>query len=299
MLELLRWRRQKPVTKNARRSTRLALLRLEARDCPAIGLGDGATHPIITSFTAAAEPGHMAYLSGTVDDCSPATVTVYFSGAACGSTTCDASGNFNYTPSNARLGAIYAKAVNAAGLASARSLSTLSVLPPTLTLSLGYGSQRTVTLSGQVSDIDAGSLTITFGGEVSASVVTNPDGTFTLTTQAAGLGNVQAVTTNRWGETSNTAQVTVSATAPVITSFIATMGSDNLWTFSGTVSDKSAAGLIIYLGGISGLSGQTATVGADGTFCVTVQLAAGVQGDATAQTTDWWGLNSNVAMQWI
>ena len=40
---------------------------------------------------------------------------------------------------------------------------------------------------------------------------------------------------------------------------------------------------------------KVTTVQIDGTFSNTAQLAAGESGIATANTTDWWGLNSNTA----
>jgi hypothetical protein len=52
----------------------------------------------------------------------------------------------------------------------------------------------------------------------------------------------------------------------------------------------------VQFSGLSGVAGQTATVDATGAFSLTVQIASGVTGDVTAQTTDWWGLQSNMAM---
>ena len=47
------------------------------------------------------------------------------------------------------------------------------------------------------------------------------------------------------------------------------------------------------------LNGKTATVGADGWFYLTITLQANEQGSACAQTTDWWGLTSNVAQSTV
>jgi hypothetical protein len=74
------------------------------------------------------------------------------------------------------------------------------------------------------------------------------------------------------------------------------MTGSNLWTFTGTVSDPSSAGLQVQLAGVYG---AVVTVGTDGTFSVTVQLAPGVTGNVTAQTTDWWGQQSNLATELI
>ena len=290
--------RRKPATV-ARQRGRLSLERLEPRECPAfIGPGNPLP-PSITWFSAQVLPGHMARLSGVVSDSSPSGCSVTFSGAASGSTGCDGGGDFSYMTSSANLGKVFAVARDGAGLWSEPVRTFISVPPPVVSLSLTYGSETTVTLSGQVTDLDASSLAVTFTGVVSGSVAVNSDGTFSLTTTATGLGTVQASTTDLWGQGSNVAQVTVSASPPSITGFSATYIGNNTWTFSGTVTDQTPAGLSVQLGGVSGVAGQTATVAADGSFSVTVQLASGVSGTATAQTTDWWGLQSNVATVWV
>jgi hypothetical protein len=84
--------------------------------------------------------------------------------------------------------------------------------------------------------------------------------------------------------------------APLVTSFVGLPGVGNVWTFQGRVIDESPAGLTVRFGGIPTLQGKSATVGSDGTFCLVIQLTAPQDnGMATAQTTDWGGLNSNVA----
>jgi hypothetical protein len=290
-------RRRKPAGVSHHRQ-RLSLERLEPRDCPAF-VGPGTPlPPAILSFSTHVLPGHMVVLSGVVTDSNPPGVGVTFSGAASGSAGCDATGYFSYTAPDANLGKVTAVAVDEIGLSSAPAKTVISVASPTVALAMTYGSQRTVTLSGQVSDIDAGSLSLNFTGVVTGSVSVNSNGTFTLTTTATGLGTIQASTTDLWGQLSTSNQVIVSSPPPVITSFTATLGLGNLWTFTGTVNDPSPAGLYVQLGGVPGLSGA-ATVLADGTFSVTVQLAQGVSGYATAQTTDWWGQQSNQATLWV
>jgi virginiamycin B lyase len=169
--------------------------------------------------------------------------------------------------------------------------------PPTVSVSVTYGAQRTVTLSGQVTDAQPGGLTVNFSGMVVGSVVTNADGTFSATFQASGLGNVQAITTDAQGLVSNTATVTLASNPPTISNFVGS-NSGGVWTFTGKVNDSSPAGLTVSFGGLPSLAGKTATVQADGTFELVVALAAGEQGTVTAQTTNWWGQNSNVA-QWV
>jgi streptogramin lyase len=164
---------------------------------------------------------------------------------------------------------------------------------PTISLSVSYLTGTTVTLSGQVTADAPGGLTVDFTGQVVGSVVTNADGTFSGTFQATGLGSVSATTTDAHGLVSNTATIVLTANAPVITNFAATAEGSNIWTFSGTVTDQTPAGMVVTFGGLPSLVGQTAIVQANGTFELTVSLQAGEEGTATAQTIDAWGLVSN------
>jgi hypothetical protein len=170
---------------------------------------------------------------------------------------------------------------------------------PTLTMSLAYNSQRSVTLSGRVTDGSPGGLTVSFIGEVTGTTTTNADGTYSYTANAAGLGTISATVTNSSGLTSTAVTCTVQANAPTISNFQAVRQSGNIWTFSGTVTDQSAQNLTVHFGGLDFMTTQTATVRADGTFSLTVELPAESDGWVTAQVTDWWGLASNVPDQWV
>jgi hypothetical protein len=267
------------------------LEQLETRYCPA---------PTISGFTANTLTNHQVDLSGTVMDApSPANIQVSFSGAASGATTTNSSGHFDFVTSNAVLGTVNAVATDSQDQSSNTAAATIADTAPTITLNVSYGSKATVTLSGKVTDIDDGGRTVTLTGVVNATVVTAGDGSFSITTQASGLGKVSASTVDLWGLKSNTAQVTISSTAPTISSFGGSQGPNNTWIFTGEVSDPSPAGLVITFGGIPELQGKTATVEADGSFSITVTLQPGETGTATAQTTDWWGLESNVATYYV
>lgn len=67
----------------------------------------------------------------------------------------------------------------------------------------------------------------------------------------------------------------------------------NTWTFSGTVVDELPAGLGVSLSGPPGIQGASATVNSDGSWSVTVTVAAGTMGDVTATVTDWFGLSDS------
>ncbi len=249
------------------------------------------------TLTLALTPGpqRTVTLSGQVMDATPGGLTVAFSGVASGSVVTSADGSFSTTLTATGLGAIQATTQDGWGLASNTAQVMVASAAPSLTLGLAYGSQRTVTLSGQVTDDAPGGLTVAFSGVASGSVVTNADGSFSTTLDVSGLGAIQAATQDDWGLASNTAQVTVSRAGPTITNFQATEGTDRVWTFQGQVADDDPAGLVVSFGGFVSLSGQTTTVGSDGSFALSVPLQAGQVGTATAQTTDWWGLVSNVA----
>jgi hypothetical protein len=171
---------------------------------------------------------------------------------------------------------------------------------PVITLNLTYNGRTSVTLSGTVTDnlCSPSGLTVDLGGEVSVSTVTNSSGYFSVTTNAAGLGTISASTVDALGIASNTATVTVTSSAPTISNFTAAEAAGYLFTFTGTVTDASPAGLTVSFGGIPSLTNQTTTVASNGTFTFSIQLNpnGSDNGIATAQTTNWWGLQSNLAM---
>lgn len=267
------------------------LERLETRDCPS-SLG-----PLIMSLDiSATNVGKQVEISGTVEDpIDPGSVCLNFSGVASGQVWTNPIGAFDYFTTATSLGDISAIAVNSDGYASLPRSATLTVPPPILGLSVAYGTQRNVTLSGTVVAGQPGGLTVSFSGQVGGSTTTSANGNFSYSAQASGLGTVTATVTDVWGQT-GTSQITLTSNKPVIDSFSGSPGAGNMWIFQGHVSDESPAGLTVRFGGLPELQGKTATVQSNGTFWIGVQLARGEYGTATAQVTDWWGLNSDVAM---
>lgn len=164
---------------------------------------------------------------------------------------------------------------------------------PSLTLNITYGSQRMVTLSGQVTDEHPGGLIVSFSGVVDGFAVTNPDGTFSLEVEASSLGMIEASTVDALGLASNVAAVTVASNAPQLTEVSCSEGIDNIWTFRGKVIDESAPDLVVRFAGLTSLENRTVTVEADGWFCLIVQLQPDEEGIVSAITTDWWGQDSN------
>ncbi len=174
---------------------------------------------------------------------------------------------------------------------------------PVITLLYTHNAKTSITLTGSVTDNSASvaGLTVTFTGEVTGTAVTDANGNFTLTANAAGLGGVSASTVDSLQHASNTATVNITDNTPAINNFSYTQGSLNSFTFTGTTSAASPGGLMVSFGGIPSLGGQTATVGSDGSFSLNVVLNSNGSdnGTATAQLTDWWGLQSNVATTYV
>jgi hypothetical protein len=256
---------------------------LEERCCP------DASHVTLNALVL---PGHLVQLSGTVTGGQVAGLQIQFTGTVSDVTTTDTNGNFSDTTSQASLGTVYA-----AGLSNAQptdtAQATIAVAAPVLSLSISYGLQHNVTLSGRLTDFDAGNRSVSISGVAAGTPVTDSSGNFSLTTTASALGEVDATETDLWGQASNTATVMVSDTAPVIQNFQVIHGIGNTWIFQGNVVAGHAEGMVVTFAGLPEIAGQTATVQADGTFSVALTLPDGVQFTASAVTTDWWGLNSD------
>src|SRR5262249_18557555 len=159
---------------------------------------------------------------------------------------------------------------------------------PIITLAIAYGSQRTVTLSGQVIGLKTAWVTVTFTGEVHNTTTTNQAGCYSFTTQADGLGPVYAQAVDNNGTGTNVATVTVSCAAPVIQDFEWEEMPDHYFLFVGKVVAPYAEGLVVQFGGLPSLEHRTAIVEADGWFSLIVQLQPGEEGTVAAQTIDWW-----------
>ena len=273
---------------------------LESRVCPTslspsgIGAPPATLLPILT-LNSQVQPGHVVLLTGNVTgDQNNAGITVTFGGAVTGSAMTDGDGNFSYTTDGAALGVVYAVATDQQ-MQSVTAQAAVAVDAPALNLSIAYGTRNNVTLTGNLTDIDAAGQTITFTGVVGATVVTDSDGNFTLATVASGLGAIDATETDLWGQ-AGTVEAVVARDAPVIASFGASNGFSTIWVFQGTVTGPNVQGLIIDFGDTPSLEGQSAVVQADGTFSFTCTLAQGENGIASAITSDAWGQNSNEAL---
>jgi hypothetical protein len=172
-------------------------------------------------------------------------------------------------------------------------------LPPNITLELQMLQQNQVRLSGRVTDETPAGLTVNFTGVYAGSCLTGSDGRFSFTTPVSSIGSIFGATVDPVGARSNIAKVNVKSSAPVIVAFQAELQEDNVWVISGRVSDESPAGLTVYLNGLGIINNVAVTVRADGTFSYTVSIPADTHGVITAQTTDWFGLNSAIAETYV
>jgi hypothetical protein len=158
----------------------------------------------------------------------------------------------------------------------------------TVTASVTYNTHRSVTITGQLTSTNPGGQRIDFAGVVNGWALTQADGSYSFPATASGVGSVTVSYANAMGA-STTIQVT--SDAPVVSGMDVVIGTGDVATFSGSVTDEEPEGLVVTITGYQ-ING-TATVQADGTFSYSVQLPPAYSGSVSAVTTDWWGQMSN------
>lgn len=271
-----------------RRSVPLSLEQLETRDCPSGFLLDSFAY-------AMTGVGRQVQLMGSVDVLdTPSTVT--FSGKIVGSATTDQFGRFDVIETASGVGLVTAIAYNSVyGYSNSLSVTLQVVAPVTSIDSVVYGSQlnRTVTINGFVGAGQPAGLTVTLGGVLPATTVTNANGYFTYTGNASGPGNVTAQATDIWGQQSNIAQTYVNGIVPVISNFQVTQNGYGQWVASGTVTGGDVSGLTVSIGGVGSGSGTVS----GGSFSFVITLSG--NGTVTAVTTNGWGQTSNTATYYV
>ncbi|MBM3995676.1 MAG: hypothetical protein FJ303_16215 [Planctomycetes bacterium] len=239
------------------------------------------------------QAGHVVQISGRLtDDVNLSDYSISGTGAPA-LLNADSNGNYTYSTTNATLGQLFTQGTNSQNVSTNTSNFFLSKQPPTLTLSVSYGTGASVTLSGTLDDIDKSGRIVTFSGVATGMTTTNATGHFSWTTTPTGVGEIHANGTDLWGQAANTATVTVTSNVPTIVNFEAVHGSGNTWIFRGRVIDDQPEGLTVRFGGLMSLVGVTATTDADGYFSITHDITAGeTSGTASAIVTDWWGQDS-------
>jgi hypothetical protein len=166
--------------------------------------------------------------------------------------------------------------------------------PSTLTLSVTYGSGRSVTLSGTLSNTANPAMQqIDFSGQVSGFTGTNSQGQFSATFQAAALGTITA--TDHDGS-SNSPQVTLADVTPTLT-FIASEGQYHQYTLYGDVTyvGHDPSSLTVTFGGDpESLQMVSTWTDTNGHYSTTVTLngTSTDNGVAWAKVTTPWGTDS-------
>jgi hypothetical protein len=189
---------------SAKRPVRLALERLETRDCPS---------PVITAFSATptnATESRQVELRGIVSDDHPEHDTVSFTGMAMGSVTPDMIGNFDFFTTGLGLGTVTAVATKYPGNQSPPVNAIISSAAPTITsFQVIHSGPGTWTFQGSVGDEAPCGIVVQFGGNFWVSGLTatvDQHGNFSATFFLPHLtsGFVSAVCHDVWGLLSNT-----------------------------------------------------------------------------------------------
>ncbi|HEV3024986.1 MAG TPA: hypothetical protein VGX76_21075 [Pirellulales bacterium] len=235
--------------------------------------------------------GHQVNISGHVSDQNPSGILVALSGHVAANVTTNSSGNFSYSGTASSLGTESALATDSQNLSSDTVQTQIVDNPPVVAnLSVAEtGSGKNVLVTGQVQSASPGGLTVSLWGEVTASPVTNSSGTFSVTTQAAALGTIDASTTDIWGVGSATTQTQLTNAAPGVTVSATETGPNRTLTVSGHVTDSVEAGAVVT---ISGIVSGTATTDSSGNYSLVAQASG--QGTLSVSATDIWGLVSTV-----
>jgi hypothetical protein len=172
--------------------------------------------PSVTQLSYTWHANRMVTLTGRVIDAVPNGLTVTFTGAASGTTTTDANGNFSVTLTASAVAQVSATVPDQWGQVSSAAAVTLTNDPPVIQNFAGIqGVGNSWTFTGKVIDEVAGGITVSFGGLSSVSgksVITDGSGNFTLTvTLASGeIGLVLAEAHDMWNVASADASFTVA-----------------------------------------------------------------------------------------
>ena len=234
--------------------------------------------PTIQNFTVyPTGDGKNVTLTGSVQDESPEGLTVSFSGVVGGSTTTDASGNFSLVALASDLGDVSATVSDVWGVGSAPVTAPLGSPAPVVQLDPPQtDSTGMVTVSGYVTDLSPGGLSVNVSGVVNGTATTDASGYFSLTAPYSASGTVTVTTTNVWNQTSSPAQATVNPpmVAPVpmqIANLTATYENNGKWLITGTVQGGDLSTATISYSGTASGSAQVDSSTGDFSFEVNAQ----------------------------
>lgn len=165
--------------------------------------------------------GRQVTITGSVSDSNVQGRAVVFTGAATGSTTCNANGEFSATLTASTLGTVTATVYDSVGQYSDTDTCTLTSGVPSLSnLNISEHDNRWYNITGLVTDESPGGLTVYFGGQpvslAGLSTTVNSDGTFSLWVQLNGTssdeGTAHINVSDWWGQAATTGTLNVHQT---------------------------------------------------------------------------------------
>jgi hypothetical protein len=153
-------------------------------------------------------PNQQVTLSGSLSGAdNVANQMINIMGAAQGEATTDDSGNYSITLTASQLGAVTAQTADGASNVAQVNLVSNQVFVSLGASCLGGGYWD---IQGQVSSSNLQGVVVTFGGAASGQANINPDGSFDITVYTANPQDVVTATAvNWWGDSTDTASVTI------------------------------------------------------------------------------------------
>jgi hypothetical protein len=226
-----------------------------------------APGPVVNSLNAEILPGHQVEFTGNASDNGNFDgITINFYGDTVGATTTDAEGDFDFTTQEAVLGSVYAIATDAEQNQSQPTFASLATDTPVVALAVQQVTANSVTVSGTISDVDHAYQPIQISGITNGTASTDANGNFTFTGYVSNVGEIDASATDEWGQTSNTADVTVSslpvANSPTLSLYAQILPGQQV-ELTGQLLDANPAGATVTFSGAA--TGST-TTDANGNF---------------------------------
>lgn len=266
---------------------RFRLESLESRVCPTT-LG-------VDLWAETADASNVV-VQGSIDG-DASKYTVVLGGEVSGSLTTD-SGGFSYFGPAGGLGTVTATVTDSNGDSGQGSTDIEDETPGVESLmASATGDGKQVEISGSVSAVSPGGLTVNFSGSAglgATSTTTDAEGNFDLITTASKLGEVNATVTDTWGVTSPTTTTDVMATPPQIMALtVQATGQGKQVEVSGGISASTLGGLTVTFSGPAGLADTSATTDDEGDFDLIT--TASKLGEVDAVVNDVWGQTSPVA----
>lgn len=279
------FRRPKTKKSNRRRTPRrFRLESLESRDClSAVTIG----------IQAQTSDGHNVAVYGQVMG-QESGYQITLSGPVNGSLSLTSAGSFSFTGPATGLGTVTGVVTDGDGDSAQASANIVDTPPQVSGLSIqATGQGKQVSVSGSVTAMSPGGLTVNFGGSVglaTSSATTDANGNFSLITTASQLGNLTAIVTDVWGVQSATRGATLTVQPPKLGQLNAIDLGNGEWEFVGTVTGPDVTEDTVTL---SGLGSASATPAANGSFSAVVYIDNNPCGTEYAVATDVWGQTSN------